>query len=302
MKKLLLPILVAVLFSSCSDSLEKIVGISKPQLRALEPASNRSLTLPEKAEISLPEEPAIESPVSSVTFPIDRMLTDVNGRAINAKILAKKGSQIAISKIPSNQQFVLTLEMLAEADRVVLASIADGGNFGSSASAAGDTALSKGRSAVWHSHINNAEKEASQLGIPLLVAVSNGANRKASAELEKTLVYSREFKKWADRNVVLCLLEVGSGSRETTFQTWETLARYGIKQSSVSTVALINPGSFTSALIPLSKVDSAESAVSSLDEAIREKSGWTSIAAAPAPQRQASPLKVASRASSSGAT
>jgi hypothetical protein len=135
------------------------------------------------------------------------------------------------------------------------------------------------------------------LGIPLLVAVSNGANKKACAELEKTLVYSGEFKKWADRNVVLCLLEVESGSRETTFQTWETLARYGIKQSSVSTVALINPGSFTSELIPLTKVASVESAVSNLDEAILKKSTWASIAAAPAPRRQASPFKVGSRAS-----
>jgi len=298
MKKLLLPILVVVFFSSCTDSLDKIVGISKPQLRVLDPASNEPQNLPENAEVSLPEGAVIESRIPPVTFPIERILTDVKGRTISAKVLAKKGNQIAIARIPSNQQFVLTLEMLAEADRVVLARIADGGDFASSDFASGDSALSTDRSAVWHSHINNAEKEASQFGIPLLVAVSNGANRKASAELEKTLVYSREFKKWADRNVVLCLLKVESGSRETTLQTWKTLAMYGIRQSSVSTVALINPGSFTSKLIPLSEVASVESAVSNLDEAILKKSAWASIAAAPAPRRQASPFKVSSRGSS----
>ena len=292
MKKLLIPAFVVVFLTGCDASIENVTGFSKPQLRSDNPGLQQPRPRLEKSETTDAGNRVAVSEPTRVRFPLEKTITDARGRSIEARILAKKGNQIAIARIPSNQRFVLSLETLSRADREVFAGISDGGDFGSVSAEAGGAARSPERKAVWHAHISNAEEEAKRLGIPLLVAVSNGMDRKASADFEKALVYSREFKAWADQNVALCLLEVESGSRESTFETWKTLANYGIMQSRENVVALINPLSFTSEAIPLSGAASASQMIGSLDRAIRRKSSWASISVAPVPQRQTSPFRV----------
>ncbi len=305
MKKILFAASFAVLLTACNDTVEKLADFSKPKLRHTDPSPDTRLSVDatdgrhSKAS-TIPERTAAAG--NRAEFPTLRTLTDVNGRSIDARILAKKGNRIVIARLPSNQQFVLSLDKLAEEDRSSLSRIRDGGEFGAFESSMKPAALPANRRATWHSHIGNAEKEAAKLGIPLLVAVL--VNRSPSATgLEKNLAYSREFKSWADRNVALCLIRTdgfeGTESRESTYDTWRSLQKYGIGQSAKSTLVLIDASDCTSKEIRTRGAVNVGTTISNIEAAIHEQSNWSNIVAAKAPVRAESPFKVASRTTES---
>lgn len=266
MKKLLFPAVAVMLFSSCGDEGGNAVGFSKPQLR----------------------NPELDVKVST-QFPEERTITDLKGRSIHVRLIAKKGNQVAFEKLPTLQRFVLPLEKLSRADQSILAGFADGGDLAAFETRA--VQRDPNRRAVWHSQIANAEKEAAQTGLPMLVAVFSGDDQ-SSAGLEKNLVYSRDFKEWADRNVALCLKRVGSDSREGTFKTWQTLAKYGIPQSKMSSLTLISSGGTRSMTIPEAGTLSADQVMSRLKHAVQGSGDWAAVSAADGPVRASSPFKV----------
>lgn len=298
MKKVLSVISLAALLTGCNETVEKLSSFSKPKLRDADSSTEKrhatDSTDIEDGDVStaLHEPNTVEN---RVELPTVRSLTDVHGRSIEARILAKKGNMIAIAKLPTNQPFVLSLDNLAEADRLSLASLNDGGDSGAFGVS---RKVPVNRRAVWHSHIANAEKEAARFGIPLLVAILVNESPSAS-NLEKSLAYSGEFKSWADRNVALCMIRTdgfrGTESRESTYDTWKSLQKYGIGQSAESSLVLIDPGNFTSTKIKSRGASSSRSTISNIEAAIHGQSGWSSIVAAKAPVRAESPFKVASR-------
>ncbi len=268
MKKLLIPAVAVVLLSSCGDEGGSAVGFSKPQLRNSD----------------------LDADVSK-QFPEERTITDLKGRSIHVRLIAKKGNQIAFEKLPTLRRFVLPLEKLSQADQMIFAGFSDGGDFAAFETNAVAVQRDPNRRAVWHSQIANAEKEAAQTGLPMLVAVFSGDDQ-SSAALEKSLVYSRDFKKWADQNVTLCLKRVGSDSREGTFKTWQTLAKYGIPQSTMSSLTLIAPNGTKAMMIPEAGMLSGDQVLSRLKSAIDAAANWAAISEVNSPVRASSPFRV----------
>lgn len=298
MKKTTFIALIAVVLTGCNDTVEKLASFSKPQLRDSESSEGlHELDLPATNDTPVSSTGRDHANTEKFEFPTERTITDANGRSIEARILAKKGDMLAIARLPSNQQFILPLDKLAAADRASLSSIRDGGQFEAVETAANSVEMPANRTAMWHSQVTNAEKEATQLGIPLLVAVLiNGSS--SATDMEKSLVYSREFKTWADRNVALCMIRTdgfsGTQSRQGTYETWLSLQKYGIAQSSESYAVLIDPEKFTSARIAAGGLSSGTASISKLEFVIRDQAGWETIAAAQSPVRAASPFRVAS--------
>lgn len=283
-----LPVLAAAVFflSGCNDTVEKLASLKKPKLsEGTNDAENKldSLSPVETPNAVAPRDSEVE--IASAPFPRERTLTDAMGRSIEARIHAKRGNRIAITKLPSEKHFVLTLDQLGEADRLSLADVPDGGDFDSFESAEVKSSLPRGRKAIWHSHLDNAEKEAVKFGIPLLIAVLiNGDSN--SEQMEKDLVYSREFKKWADQNVSLCMIQTdgftGGESTEDTFKNWLSLQRFGIAQSDSSSLVLVDAKKFTSTKLAEGG-GSVSKTIKTAEEAIERCSSWPTIAAAPTP-------------------
>jgi len=284
---------VATFFlSGCNDSVEKLVDLTKPKLRD---DANQDKTATNQHETAKSPDP-VDTPVlvprveakaetASDHFPEERTLTDATGRSIDVKILAKKGNEIAIAKLPSEQCFVLSLDRLGKKDRTSLSNIPDGGDLDSFEAAKVKTPLPPNRKAIWHSQLENAEKEAVKFGIPLLIAVLiNGDSN--SEQMEKRLVYSRDFKEWADRNVSLCMIRTdgfsGGESTEDTYKNWLSLQRFGIAQSEKSSLVLVDAQNSTSTKLA-SAGGSVSSTIENAEQAIERSSSWSEIAAAPTP-------------------
>ncbi len=143
----------------------------------------------------------------TVSYPFGRVIKDLSGRSIEATILAKSDSKIGFEKVSGTQKFILPLDRLSEADQAFFKGIYDGGDFQSVSEAISRAARLGNREAAWNRDIVSAEREAEKLKLPrLTMFLIEGDSR--SETLESNLLFSREFRKWAGQNLVLCSIPV----------------------------------------------------------------------------------------------
>ncbi len=279
-----------IFLTGCSDSIETLTGLKKPELReSTPPPSELAEVNEDELEVVLPPENkdlAKISDTSIPSYPFQRTLTDRQNRSIDVTILGKAGDQIAFERNPTGQQFVLPLEKLSDNDRYKLRSFPDGGTL-----AVTQPEPLGNRTAVWHSRVENAMREASELGTPVLITVF-GEEPRQRERIEKAIVYSKEFKDWANKNVSLALVRADEGSRDTRFDLWTRLAEYGVARSTQSSMVLVDPVDYTQAFIDTDRLSSSESAIRALSDQLKSKSRWRTMAAVAPPLDQDSPFKV----------
>lgn len=157
-------------------------------------------------ELVEPENVAVSGP-KTVTFPFKRVIKDRNGRSIDANILAKFDSQLGFEKKSGLQKFVLPLNRLSEDDQAFFEGISDGGDSQSVLESISRAARLGNREAGWKRDIDSAKREAEKLNLPRLT-VFLIAGDPESKSLERELLFSREFRKWAGQNLVLCSITV----------------------------------------------------------------------------------------------
>lgn len=152
------------------------------------------------------------------TFPFDRAITDNKGRSIAAKVLGKSQLKIAISKGSGTETeyYIIPLERLVQADQIFFQGIEDGGRYEQVEKMVNKAAQLSGRTARWHLDLTSGLREAEKLDLPVLLTFLINGNE-SSAELEKSLIYSKEFRDWASTRLVLCMVKLDDpNSNHTT--------------------------------------------------------------------------------------
>lgn len=229
---------------------------------------------------NLPQNLSEQSGAPKTTYPLRRTITDIRGRQINATILGKAGIEIAISKGNDGKKFVIALEQLSRADQDYFASLRDGGNFSSIKRKLEQEAHLEGRIARWHMDITTAEREATKLNLPMLLAVVINSNEE-SAALEKKLGFSSEFRNWAAKNVVLCMLKLDSpySNKTSSFSAVEDrnhAAKYGIIEYNAPTIILVKPNQNRKSVLSRISMSNPESAIQTVSSAI-DRNLWSAI-------------------------
>lgn len=96
---------------------------------------------------------------------------------------------------------------MSEGDQAFLGEFKDGGDLSKIEESLARAAKFSGRAATWYLEIVRAEKEAEALQIPRLTAIIIIGDS-SSSRIENKLLYAPEFRSWAGKNLVLCLIRV----------------------------------------------------------------------------------------------
>ncbi len=152
-------------------------------------------------------EPVAVVAQKSVTYPFERVVKDATGRSIEARILAKLDSRIGFEKLSGNQKFIIPLDRLSEEDQAFYQGIYDGGDFQAVSDAIDKAARLGDREAAWNRDIVSAEREAEKLKLPRMTLFLIAGDPQ-SKSLGSNLLFSRNFRKWAGQNLVLCSIPV----------------------------------------------------------------------------------------------
>lgn len=273
MKLRLFYLILSLLFvaTACTD-LSKVERESeKDPLEAEEPVK----AVVEKENESKEEGAAMEAPAETVVaevlppegdqYPFARIIEDINGRAIDVHVLAKQEARIGFQLKGAHQRFIMPIAKLSEKDQVFLNELDDGGNFDVIENAISKATELSGRIATWHREIVRAEKEVELLKIPRLTAflIERGS---LSKSIEKDILYTTEFRSWAARTLVLCLLRIEpSGSRmamtDEMAANRKAAKTYGVRNRPAIMINI--PGDKSNLSVPLANVET-------VDDLIRE--------------------------------
>lgn len=268
MKKITIPLLlgtIGLIASSCQD----IANIQNS-----EEGSSQSAAAPEQGP-----------------YPFTRNLTDVQGRSIEATIEGKERQQLALTS--RGHQFIIPLEKLSREDQNYLSSLSDGGRFQQVSKLIEQRTRLSGRRARWHLSVENAEREAAQLGLPLLLAILITGNEE-SDNLEKSLMFSRELKDWSNTNLVLAAMKVDDpfGSRTTSYdavENREIAAKYGVAEYQRPSLLLVQPDEEVGISLPFNATAKGDAIIDTVSTALSGGASWANwekIIAVNAPEKE----------------
>lgn len=220
------------------------------------------------------------------TYPIDRIIADPNGRSIDVKIAAKQGDEIGVIKKGTYAPFVLTISQLSEKDQAFLSSLTDGGDLGAIKALVERFQKLTGRVANWNPQFYNAEKEAAQLGLPLLT-VFLITDDPESAQVEKNVVFNRDFRNWANWNLALCLLKLDSTESQkissiSAGDNRKIASNFGVENEFAFILSI--PG-HSPVNVNARDISSAQSAIDAINQVINKPELGSGTSAIPVPER-----------------
>lgn len=185
---------------------------SVPEVIAEKPASKIVQAIKKVAvRTTLPK--TVSRPGGS--FPFSRVISDADGRSIKANVLAKHGGEIGVLNQKTFSTFILSVDQLGKTDRAFMSALKDGGDFPAVKEVVERNRRLMGRVANWHRRLPDAQKEAAELGVPLLTVFIFSDDAK-SASIEQKVLYAQEFRNWANLNLALCLIRLDSDSNSIT--------------------------------------------------------------------------------------
>lgn len=256
---LFLPIFGMVFFfPGCSDISE---------VRPAKQSEQREVVPVEKSRLVEKSKPVLRSYV----FPFSRTLRDTEGRELEARILGKQGNELALERNDDGSRFIIPLERLGEEDRKYFASAKDGGDFEPIREQLAREARFAGRVARWNSQLQSALSESRELDLPVFLLVLVNKEEK-SAELEKSLLYSREFKAWASKHLVLCCLRIDDPNSRHNAGPGAAANREAVSAYTTTydkpSIMLIDPDGRRASSFSASSVDSPENAISVVERVV----------------------------------
>lgn len=142
----------------------------------------------------------------AIRLPVRRTLTNQEGKSFSGTILNSDGEKIHVARDGDEQQFVVDVSTLSDADRDFVAEIRTDGSatLATIESQLDNRNATNGRTAVWHRDIANAKREARATGLPI-VLIFQWSQGEVSNEFDRTITRSKAFREWANENAVLCL-------------------------------------------------------------------------------------------------
>lgn len=282
---------------SAVTALSLVVGMI--YLSGCNPPALQSDLKPEGKEISLPEEtieaetvtdtasrnaasrPSSDSEIESVKksqFPLSRVITNSTGRSISGAIIGKEGELIAFKRDTDGKAFLISISQLSAKDQLDLIELSDESvetvvALQSQQNAAGTKEpesvpqKQKIRRAEWHEDPDAAFAESKALGLPVYVLFTGSDWCPPCKMLEKTVHKNSEFSDFADKNLVLLMVDFPkrkSQNVKVKERNQELATEFGI--SVYPTIILTNGAKGTRETIQ--RTESIESFLSGIEEAI----------------------------------
>ncbi|MDF1810720.1 MAG: hypothetical protein P1V20_00840 [Verrucomicrobiales bacterium] len=287
----LFPFVLLLLLCSCKDIAEvdpteeklKVVESETPPLetppsaKVIEPSVEQGFAIPAASTEPNKPNPAT-TPYKKYFFPFDRTITNSRNQTINAQITAKGKGHIAFKKIGEPREFVVPISSLSPEDIAFYSDLDDGGRYDDVVERIAIQKRLSGRSARWHSFLGAAKDESKTLGIPTVVLVLI-YDHELSDTIRK-LFFNEEFKKWADNNVCLCLLQVDDPKSNKTSSSnshgnLKDAHRLGISRFSKPHV-LVNKG-IRKFPCPLGEMTDTRAAIQIIENALIKEKDWQTI-------------------------
>lgn len=139
----------------------------------------------------------------TVYYPVERSLTDSQGRRIDGAILGKGGQSIAFRKRNDSNFFIIGVDRLSDSDREFISGLKNSRQFEWYRREFEKQTNASGRTASWNMDLNHAQTESAKLDLPILLTFLTSHGYK-SQRLNRNILDTREFRQWANREVVLC--------------------------------------------------------------------------------------------------
>ena len=282
---------------SAVTALSLLVGMI--YLGGCNPPALQSDLKPDGKEISLPEESIDAGTVSDIDsrnaaspassdsdiesvkksqFPLSRVITNSTGRSISGTIIGKEGELIAFKRDADGKAFLISIAQLSTKDQLDLIELSDESvetvvalqsqhNTAGTKEPEPAPQQQKIRRAEWHEDPDAAFAESKALGLPVYVLFTGSDWCPPCKMLEKTIHKTSEFSDFADKNLVLLMVdfpERKSQNAKVKERNQELATEFGV--SGYPTIFLTNGAKGTRETIQ--RTESVESFLSGIEEAI----------------------------------
>lgn len=138
-----------------------------------------------------------------------RAWSNTEGVKIEAEFVKSEGDKVTL-RMRNGRLSTFPVAKLSEADQDFIKSAAN-------APAAAESAVDSNRKARWLTKMDKAKEEAEETGLPILVLFTGSTWCSYCIKLEKEVFAEKEFKEFANQNLVLMMLDFpagGGGSRK----------------------------------------------------------------------------------------
>jgi thiol-disulfide isomerase/thioredoxin len=161
------------------------------------------------------------------SFAETRKWTNTTGTVIEAEFVSADSGNVTL-RLKNGKTSTFSESKLSEADREFIKTAKAVPPAAPPAAATKEVStVPANRKAKWLSKMDRAQKEAAELGLPILLLFTGTEWCPYCIQLEEEILSKDEFKKFADQNLVLLKVELAPGS-ELTSKADEALAeKYG---------------------------------------------------------------------------
>ena len=154
-----------------------------------------------------------------------RSWTNTEGVKIDAQLVKAEGENVTL-RLRSGKVTTFPQAKLSEADREFIKT-----NASEAKPAEPTTAASKvdaNRKAKWLTKMDKAKKDAAETGLPILVLFTGTTWCPYCVKLEKEVFGEKDFKTFADQNLVLLILDFGPGGAPKNKTDGELCKEFGV--------------------------------------------------------------------------
>ncbi len=168
---------------------------------------------PEKPTNSLMPSPPQNAPAAKKAgaLPMERNVTDAQGRALQGIVLGKASNTIGFRRIADQKEFVIPISRLSSADQAFLQGIPDQ-NREEIERIVAEQKLN-GRIARWNSDYEFAMAEAKKYNLPIYMIFTGPDWCPPCKSMERNILNTTEFREFADRRLVLLKILVPAKGR-----------------------------------------------------------------------------------------
>lgn len=153
-----------------------------------------------------------------------RKWINTEGATIEAELVKVEGDNVTL-KLRSGKTSTFAQSKLSAADQEFLKAQAD-----KPEAAAADSApvVEANRKAKWLSKMDKAQEQSKETGLPILVLFTGTSWCPYCIKLEKEVFSESEFKSFADKNLVLLMLDFGPGGAPDNKKDGKLAKDYGV--------------------------------------------------------------------------
>ncbi len=166
--------------------------------------------------------------VSNLSFAEFRSWTNTGGTKIDAEFVKSEGGNVTL-RLRNGKTSTFSETKLSDGDREYLKTAAAAPSAAPAAPEAKPAAVAANRKAKWLSKMDKAKKESTETGLPILVLFTGTSWCPYCIKLEDEVFSKKDFKEFADKELVLLKLDFGPGGAPDSRADGELAKEFGVK-------------------------------------------------------------------------